>query len=76
MLQRKYKEAIKEFLKIHILYGYDEVCAAGLYLGGQCAEKIKDKERATRYYRKILEEPKYKATLYGAKAQAALEGLK
>ena len=75
MLQGRYQEAIKEFLRIEILYGFDEWRAAGVYMAGKCAEKMKDKDRARTYYQKVLDNEKYRTTPYEAKARAALKGL-
>jgi TolA-binding protein len=75
MLQGEYKEAMREFLRIEIWYGYDEWRAAGLFMAGQCAEKLKDPARARKYYQKVLDNVKYRATSYEAKCKTALEGL-
>jgi len=75
MLQGKFKEAMKAFALIEILYGYAEWRAAGLYMAGQCAEKLKDVERARKYYKRIIDEEDFRATSYGAKAKVALGGL-
>ncbi|MFW6159098.1 MAG: tetratricopeptide repeat protein, partial [Planctomycetota bacterium] len=75
MNQKDYREAIKQFHLVDIHYGYDEWCAAALYMAGQCAEKMDDKERARRYYKRVTENKDYAATASGPKAAAALEAI-
>jgi TolA-binding protein len=75
MLRGELRKAMKEFIRVEITYGYDEWCAAGLYMAGQCAEKMKKPERARTYYKQLLDNAKYRATLYGPKATAAVETL-
>ncbi|MFO7899482.1 MAG: tetratricopeptide repeat protein [Planctomycetota bacterium] len=75
MNQKNYREAIKQFHLVDIHYGYDEWCAAALYMAGQSAEKMDDPERARRYYKKVAENKDYAATAYGPKAAAALEAI-
>jgi len=75
LLQGDARGAMREFLRIEILYGYNEWCAAGLYMAGQSAEKMNAPDRARTCYRQLLDNPKYRATAYGPKAAAAVEKL-
>jgi len=55
MKQRKYREAIRELLKVDIVYDYPTWSARALYDAGQSFEGLKDKDKAVEQYRFILD---------------------
>ena len=59
--QKKYAGAAREFLKVHILYGYPEWKARGLLRAAQSFQQAGEKERAQRYLKQVIEKfPKSK----------------
>ncbi len=56
------QEALSTYLKVSVLYGYDEPVAQALLGAGRCLERLEDPEKAAEQYREILERhPKSKA---------------
>jgi TolA-binding protein len=53
--QRRYGEAVREFLKVEILYDFPEWQAAGLLEAGKCHELLEDWGRAVEAYNRILQ---------------------
>ena len=54
-LQKNYKTAYQEYLKVEILYAYPEQQAAALLEAGNCCEKLGDAKRAAECYRQIVD---------------------
>lgn len=47
-------EALSEFLKVAVLYAHEDEVAEGLYLAGQCLEKLGDDARAQAQYEEVV----------------------
>jgi TolA-binding protein len=58
--QRRFAEALREFLKVEILYAFPHWQAAALLEAGKCHESLEEWTRATETYNRILE--KYSKT--------------
>ena len=52
---RKYDEAIRELLRVDILYAYDEWSAAALYEAGRCFEESRRPAEAVVQFREVVE---------------------
>ncbi|MCA9296371.1 MAG: tetratricopeptide repeat protein, partial [Phycisphaerales bacterium] len=51
----RYSEAVRELLKVDILYGYPEWSAASLYEAGRCFQAMNDPVQARRQYEQVQE---------------------
>ncbi len=52
--QKQHREAVSEFLKVDIHYGYDEWSAAALYEAGRCFEALTEPQRARAHYDQVM----------------------
>jgi TolA-binding protein len=68
--QQRYKEAIKEYLRVEILYEYPRWQAAGLLQAGKGYESLGQWKEATTLYAQLLE--KYRDTPYTDEAARRL----
>lgn len=57
---KKYDEAVRELMKVDILYDYPEWSAAALYEAGRCLEKLSKSGEARKQFETVAE--KYKGT--------------
>jgi TolA-binding protein len=53
--QNKHEEAVRELLKVDILYAYPEWSAAALYEAGRCFEALNQPDKAREQYRQVRE---------------------
>jgi TolA-binding protein len=53
--QGKHDEAVRELLKVDILYAYPEWSAAALYEAGRCFEAMNQTEKARAQYEQVRE---------------------
>jgi TolA-binding protein len=53
--QKKHSGAVRELLKVDILYGYPEWSAAALYEAGRCFEELKQPEQARAQFTQVKE---------------------
>jgi TolA-binding protein len=51
---KRYDEAVRELLKVDILYGYPEWSAAALYEAGRCFEEMSDPVAARRQFEQLV----------------------
>ncbi|MBI5765279.1 MAG: tetratricopeptide repeat protein [Planctomycetes bacterium] len=63
---KKYEEAVRELMKVDILYDYPEWSAAALYEAGRCLEKLSKSGEARKQFETVAE--KYKGTNWAALA--------
>lgn len=68
--QKKFQEAVTEFLKVDILYGYAEWSAAALYEAGRCLEELGQVATARQQFTAVRE--KYGATRWAELAAQRL----
>ncbi|MEX0586605.1 MAG: tetratricopeptide repeat protein, partial [Pirellulales bacterium] len=68
--QKRYEEAIREYLRVEILYGYPRWQAASLLQAGKAQEALGDWKEATTLYAQVLE--KYRDTPYAEPAAQRL----
>ncbi len=68
--EKKYDEAVRELLKVDILYGYPEWSAAALYEAGRCFEKLNQPEKAREQFSAVAE--KYQKTQWADLASKRL----
>ncbi|RJP42036.1 MAG: outer membrane protein assembly factor BamD [Phycisphaerales bacterium] len=68
--QKKYEEAVRELLKVDILYGYPEWSAAALYEAGRCFEKLNQPDKAREQFSAVAE--KYQKTQWADMASKRL----
>lgn len=52
--QKQYQSAIRELLKVDILYAYPEWSAASLYEAGRCFEAMRDPDEAANQYNAVV----------------------
>jgi TolA-binding protein len=52
--QKNYEAALREYLRVEILYDYPNRQAAALLQAGRCRERLGEASEATKLYRKIL----------------------
>lgn len=52
--QKNYQAALREYLKLEILYAYPTWQAAALFEAGKCHELLGEKKEAAELYRRIL----------------------
>jgi len=71
--QQKYDDAVRELLKVDILYAYPEWSAAALYEAGRCFEKLNKPAEAQRQFGQVTE--KYKDTNWAQLATKKLNEL-
>ena len=53
--QRRHEEAVREFLKVDILYAYPEWSAAALYEAGRCLAQLEKPEEARRQFQQVTD---------------------
>jgi TolA-binding protein len=53
--QKKHAEAVRELLKVDILYGYPEWSAAALYEAGRCFQEMDQPEQARSQFQQVRE---------------------
>ncbi len=53
--QKRHVEALSEFLKVDILYGYPEWSSAALYEAGRCFELLSNPSKAGEQFRQVVE---------------------
>jgi TolA-binding protein len=68
--QRRHQEALREFLKVEILYAFPQWQAAALLEAAKCYESLQEWSRAAETYNRILE--KYPKTSHAATAAERL----
>lgn len=68
--QQNFDQAVREYLKVEILYGYRPWQAAGLFQAGVCYEKLGKPERARDQYERVVRD--FADTEYGARAAQRL----
>ncbi len=56
--KRRYDEAVRELLKVDILYAYPEWSAAALYEAGRCFEKLSKPVEARAHFKQVVERHK------------------
>ncbi len=66
--QKRFQEALREFLKVEILYAFPQWQAAALLEAGKCYESLQEWSRAVETYNRILE--KYAKTSHSEEAAA------
>jgi len=71
--QKKFEPAIRELLKVDILYAYPEWSAAALYEAGRCFSQLNDPVQARQQFNTVVE--KYKDTKWAEMAQEQLTEL-
>ena len=69
--QQQYRSALKEFLKVEILYAFPEWQAMALLEIGKCHEKLDEPDQAQQAYRRLLQEYPHSRELETAKARLA-----
>lgn len=67
---KKYEDAVKEFLKVDILYAYPEWSAAALYEAGRCFDQLGKSAEAKKSYESVASQ--YKETKWAALASQRL----
>jgi TolA-binding protein len=72
--QDQLEPAVKELLKVEIVYDYPKWSATALYEAGQVFEKMKDLDQAKAHYQLCAD--KYKEQPQGALARQRLNQLK
>lgn len=70
---KKYDEAVRELMKVDILYDYPEWSAAALYEAGRCLEKLSKSGEARKQFETVAE--KYKGTNWAGLAAKRLSEL-
>lgn len=68
--QKKYEDAVRELLKVDILYAYPEWSAAALYEAGRCFEKLNQPGKAREQFAAVAE--KYKESQWAELASKRL----
>ena len=71
--QEKYEEAVRELLKVDILYAYPEWSSAALFEAGKCFEAMNQTGQAKRQYELVQE--RYSETQWAAMAGERLAAL-
>ena len=71
--QKKYEEAIREYLRLETLYAFPTWQAASLFQAGKCYELLGEPARATELYRRIL--AAYPQTSFADRAKGRLNSL-
>jgi TolA-binding protein len=70
--QKRFQEALREFLKVEILYAFPQWQADALLEAGKCHESLQEWSRAAETYNRILEKyPKTPHVQEAAKRRAA-----
>ncbi|MCH8804616.1 MAG: tetratricopeptide repeat protein [Planctomycetes bacterium] len=72
--QKNHDEAVREFLKVDILYAYPEWSAAALYEAGRCFEALGKPVEARQQFQAVAE--KYKETRWAGPASKRLKSVK
>ncbi len=70
--QNKLEDAVREFLKVDILYAYPEWSAAALYEAGQCFEKLNKPQEARAQFKAVVE--KFGGTQWAKLASKRMAG--
>ncbi|MBL8877476.1 MAG: tetratricopeptide repeat protein [Phycisphaerales bacterium] len=70
---KKYEDAVREFLKVDILYAYPEWSAAALYEAGRCFDQLNKSGEARKSYQTVVE--KFKDTRWASMAAERLNQL-
>lgn len=70
---KKFDDAVKEFLKVDILYAYPEWSAAALYEAGRCFDQLNRTGEARQSYQSVVD--KYQDTRWSALASERLNKL-
>jgi len=68
--QKKYEQAVRELLKVDILYAYPQWSAAALYEAGRCFEKLSQPEKARQQFEAVAR--KYEQTQWADLASKRL----
>ncbi|MFQ5410759.1 MAG: tetratricopeptide repeat protein [Phycisphaerae bacterium] len=71
--KKQYEEAVRELLKVDILYAYPEWSAAALFEAGRCFEKLSKTVEARRQFQTVVD--KYKETRWAEPASMRLVAL-
>lgn len=71
--EEKYADAIREYLRLEILYAYPQWQAAALLQAGKCHERLRQWSSSAALYQRILE--KYSDTSIAAEAQERAQAL-
>jgi len=71
--QQKHEDAVRELLKVDILYAYPEWSAAALYEAARCFERLGKPAEAKRHFQQV--EEKYKQTQWAKLATQRLSEL-
>ncbi len=71
--QKKYDEAVRELLKVDILYGYPEWSAAALFEAGRCFEQLRKFAEAEQQFSAVTE--KHAGTEWAKKAADRLRAM-
>jgi cellulose synthase operon protein C len=66
--QKRFQEALREFLKVEILYAFPQWQAGALLEAGKCHESLQEWSRAAETYNRVLE--KYPKTMHVEEAAA------
>ncbi len=64
--RQRYKDAVRELLKVDILYAYPQWSAAALYEAGRCFEKLSQTAEARQQFKTVID--KYGDTRWAALA--------
>ncbi len=72
--QQQYDEAVREFLKVDILYDYPQWSAAALYEAGQCFIKLGKLVEARNHFKQVVKD--HNGTKWAQMAQQRLKRLK
>lgn len=71
--QKKFDDAVRELLKVDILYAYPDWSAAALYEAGRCFEKLGKAQEARNSFQQV--EEKYAKTQWAELAKERLAGI-
>ena len=71
--QMQFEPAVRELLKVEILYAYAEWSAAALYEAGRCLERLGQTHKAREQYEQVAQ--KYAETSWGLKAKEKITEL-
>ena len=71
--QKRYEDAVRELLKVDILYAYPQWSAAALYEAGRCFEKLMKNAEARQQFETVIE--KYGDTQWAGMASQRLSGM-
>jgi TolA-binding protein len=71
--QKRYEDAVRELLKVDILYAYPQWSAAALYEAGRCFEELSNPVDARRQFQQVVE--KFDTTSWARLAAKRLEAL-